>query len=95
MPKAAIQKAHSSVRLRPDLLERADRMAAAMERSRGWIIEKALERYLDAEEQDIEEVRQALADMDAGAVVDGDEVHRWMDSWGSGNELPRPLPRGR
>jgi predicted transcriptional regulator len=89
----AVQKAHSSVRLRPDLLERADRLAAMLERSRGWVMEKALERYLDEEEREIAEVRQSLAEAEAGEVVDGEEVHRWMDSWGTEKERQRPEPK--
>lgn len=40
-----------------------------------------------------EETREALGELDAGQVVDGDEVLDWIDSWGSDKELepPRPL----
>jgi prevent-host-death family protein len=41
-----------------------------------------------------EEVREAvnrgLADLDAGRVVPGEEVERWLASWGTADELPPP-----
>lgn len=40
------------------------------------------------------EAEEGLADIKAGRVVDGDEVMRWIDSWGThhGIEAP-PLSR--
>jgi predicted transcriptional regulator len=92
MPKEATRRAPGNVRLRPDLLERADRLAAFLERPRGWVLEKALERYLDEEEREIAELQQSSAEAEAGHVVDGEAVHRWMDSWGTDEELPPPEP---
>jgi predicted transcriptional regulator len=37
-----------------------------------------------------EETREALAELDAGQVVDGDEVLAWIDSWGAENEREPP-----
>ncbi|WP_428311205.1 hypothetical protein [Hydrocarboniphaga sp.] len=40
------------------------------------------------------EADEGLADIKAGRVVDGDEVLRWIDSWGTDHELEAPqLPR--
>ncbi|WP_293824263.1 CopG family transcriptional regulator [uncultured Brevundimonas sp.] len=33
---------------------------------------------------------RGLADAEAGRVVDNDTVMRWVESWASGNPLPRP-----
>ena len=32
-----------------------------------------------------------LADVEAGRIIDGDQVLAWIESWGSESELPPPL----
>ncbi|MDB5971730.1 MAG: hypothetical protein JWQ90_4180 [Hydrocarboniphaga sp.] len=40
------------------------------------------------------EAEEGLADIAAGRVIDGDEMLRWIDSWGTDHELEAPqLPR--
>ncbi|MEC9364061.1 MAG: hypothetical protein VYC42_12650 [Pseudomonadota bacterium] len=36
------------------------------------------------------EAEEGRADIVAGRVVDGDEVLRWIDSWGTDHELEAP-----
>ena len=38
-------------------------------------------------------VEEGLADVRAGRVVEGKAVMRWLESWGSENELPPPGAR--
>jgi len=35
-------------------------------------------------------IRQGLADLTAGKGVSHERVSEWLDSWGTGNELPTP-----
>jgi predicted transcriptional regulator len=35
-------------------------------------------------------LEEGLADVKAGRLVDGDQVLRWLDSWGTDHELPSP-----
>lgn len=46
----------------------------------------------DTEDWDAEEraLLEAEADLAAGRVVGHDEVVRWLESWGTPNEAPRP-----
>ena len=83
----------TSVRMPDDLLQRLDSMATRLRRSKGWIINDAVREYLEREERQQrrdEETREALAELDAAQVVDGDEVLAWIDSWGSENEREPP-----
>lgn len=73
------------------LAEKVDRMAARLERSRGWIIKQALSAWIEQEEERTRLTREALADVDAGHVIDHQAVQAWADSLG-GDE-PLPLPR--
>lgn len=73
------------------LAEKVDQMAARLERSRGWIIKQALSAWIEQEEERTRLTREALADVDAGHVIDHQAVQAWADSLG-GDE-PLPLPR--
>ena len=83
----------TSVRMPDDLLQRLDATATRLRRSKGWIINDAVREYLEREDlrqRRDEETREAMAELDAGQVVDGDEVLAWIDSWGSENEREPP-----
>lgn len=62
------------------LAERVDDMAARLDRSRGWIIKQALAAWVDQEEERSRLTREALADVDAGQVIDHQSVQAWADS---------------
>jgi len=42
------------------------------------------------EEEGRAAVARGTADLDAGRVVPGEEVERWLGSWGTADELPPP-----
>ena len=72
------------------LAEKVDQMAARLERSRGWIIKQALSAWIDQEEERSRLTREALADVDAGRVIDHQAVQAWADSLSSDTPLPGP-----
>lgn len=72
------------------LAEKVDLMAERLERSRGWIIKQALSAWLDQEEKRERLTREALADVDAGRVVDHQAVQAWADSLSTEEPLPPP-----
>ena len=65
-------------------------MAARLERSRGWIIKQALTAWVDQEEERSRLTREAMADVDAGFVIDHLSVQAWAESLGSVRPLPVP-----
>ena len=73
------------------LLEKVDEIAARLERSRGWIVKQALSAWLGQEEERSRLTREALADVDAGRVIDHRAVQAWADSLVT--STPLPLPR--
>ncbi|MCU5784321.1 transcriptional regulator [Alcanivorax balearicus MACL04] len=72
------------------LAERVDQMAQRLERSRGWIMKQALAAWLDQEDERERLTREALADVDAGRVIDHQAVQAWADSLGTDEPLPVP-----
>jgi predicted transcriptional regulator len=72
------------------LAEKIDQVAARLERSRGWIVKQALSAWIDQEEERSRMTREALADVDAGRVIDHQAVQAWADSLDTANPLPVP-----
>jgi len=72
------------------LADKVDQMAARLERSRGWIMKQALSAWIDQEEERSRLTREALAEVDAGRVIDHQDVQAWADSLGTDELLPIP-----
>ena len=62
------------------LAEKVDRVAARLERSRGWVVKQALSAWVEQEEERSRLTREAMADVDAGRVIDHQAVQAWADS---------------
>ena len=62
------------------LAEKVDQMAARLERSRSWIMKQALSVWIDQEEERNRLTREALADVDAGLVIDHQAIKAWANS---------------
>ena len=63
-----------SVRLSDEMKERLDSLATIVGRSRNHVILDALQRYLDEEAWQLEEIRAGLAEADAGDFAIPEEV---------------------
>ncbi len=72
------------------LAKKVDQIAARLERSRGWIIKQALSAWIEQEEERRQLTLEALADVDAGRVIDHQAVQAWADSLDSDKPLPTP-----
>ena len=73
------------------LAKKVDQMAVRLERSRGWIVKQALTAWIDQEEERRRLTLEALADVDAGRVIDHQAVQAWADSLAT--DKPMPVPR--
>ena len=72
------------------LAERVDAMAARLERSRGWVMKQALAAWVDLEEERHRMTLEALADVDAGRVIDHQAIQAWAESLRTEQPLPPP-----
>jgi predicted transcriptional regulator len=72
------------------LAEKVDRVAARMERSRGWVVKQALSAWVEQEEERSRLTREAMADVDAGRVIDHEAVQEWADSLDTEKPLKPP-----
>ncbi|MCA0211512.1 MAG: ribbon-helix-helix domain-containing protein [Proteobacteria bacterium] len=72
------------------LAEKVEAMALRLERSRGWVMKQALAAWVDQEEERHRMTLEALADVDAGRVIDHQAIQAWADSLGTDTPLPPP-----
>lgn len=73
------------------MADKVDEIAARLERSRGWIMKQALSAWIALEEERDRLTLEALADVDAGRVIDHQAVQAWADSLGTDQPLSVPL----
>ncbi|QXH45140.1 ribbon-helix-helix domain-containing protein [Pseudomonas xanthosomatis] len=73
-----------------ELAERIDEIATRLERSKNWIVKQALSDWLAQEDERNRLTREALADVDAGRVIDHQSVQAWAESLGTDSPLPVP-----
>jgi RHH-type rel operon transcriptional repressor/antitoxin RelB len=71
-----LKTANLTVRIKPDTRNRIETLARVTRRSKSYVIEEALEQYLDVNEWQIKGIQEALTEADSqGAVfVDHEEV---------------------
>lgn len=71
----------TTVRLDEDALSRVDDLAKAIKRPRNWVIQQAVERYLDYEQWFVEEVQAGLREVEAGKLATDEKVAARFRKW--------------
>jgi len=64
-----------SVELPAELADRIDSLARSIDRPRSWVVEKAVEEYLETQAWQVRAIRSALAQAEAGDFATDEEVH--------------------
>jgi len=72
------------------LADKVDELAARLERSRGWVVKQALAAWVEQEEERRRLTLEALADVDAGQLIDHQAIQAWADSLDTDTPLPAP-----
>lgn len=63
-----------TIRVRPDVKEKLDRIATGTRRSKSFLAGEAVAAYVDRELEIIEGIKHGMADAEAGRVVPHDEA---------------------
>jgi predicted transcriptional regulator len=74
------------------LARKVDKLATALDRPRSWIVKQALQDWIDRAEDRHRMTLEALADVDAGRMVDHDAVQTWIRSLSTNAPLKPPRP---
>jgi predicted transcriptional regulator len=68
-----------SLRVPADLIETLDKIAAALERPRSWVMLRALRQYVAGEGQEMLDVQEGIAEAERGEMVPIEEVLAEID----------------
>ena len=83
-----------TLRLDNETSKRLTRLAGATDRSKAYLATQALKLFLDNNEWQVQQIKQAVKEADdAGPeqFVDNDSVMAWMETWGTDHEGESPL----
>ena len=75
-----------SIRIDTATKKRLAVLSKSSKRSKSFLAAEAIAAYVESEEWQIGEIREALADLDAGQSIKHEKVARWLKSWGKGGE---------
>jgi predicted transcriptional regulator len=70
-----------SVHTKPETSKRLEELAALTRRSKSFLANEAIERYLSEEEAFVNSVRQGMADVAEGRVYETDEVRARLNEF--------------
>lgn len=83
----------TSVRLDSEVEAPLKNLAHKLDRSKNYIINQAIKEYVQRqsmEDSRWEDTLEALNSVKAGNVIDGEDVTKWLESWGTDQELSPP-----
>ena len=72
----------TTIRMENETLDRIDAMAKSLSRSRTWVINQAIERFLSYEEWFTREVNAGLEEMRDGDLASPEEIRAGLQKWG-------------
>ncbi|MCX7124754.1 MAG: CopG family ribbon-helix-helix protein, partial [Gammaproteobacteria bacterium] len=65
-----------TVRVKPDIAERLEKLAELMDRSKSYLAAEAIEEYLDVQEWRVKAIKEGIAEADRGELIDSEEVKK-------------------
>lgn len=71
-----------TIRLEPELKARLDKLSAATRRSKSFLAGEAVREFIELNEWQIEEVKAAVKEADAGDFASDQEVRAVFNKWG-------------
>ena len=72
----------TTIRIEDEKIGRIDGLAKTLSRTRSWVINQAIDRFLEYEEWFIQEVHDGLKEVERGEVATQEEVATKFRKWG-------------
>ena len=82
----------STVRLDQEVRDELEEEARRQHLAADQLANEAIKAYLDNQALKRKAIRAAIVEADKGAFISSEAMHRWIESWGTENELPPPEP---
>lgn len=77
-----MEKVNITVRLAKDAVEFLDELGKSLDRDRSYLIKEAVESYISLHRWQIEEIKKAVAEADAGQFLTDEESSAFMEELG-------------
>jgi predicted transcriptional regulator len=71
-----------TTRIDADLSDRLDALAATLDRSRAWIMSKAIERYVEEQTAFLAFIKEGEDAIDRGEYLTQEQMEEWVESLG-------------
>lgn len=81
-----------SLHVTADVKRELEEHARLLNLSESEIAERAIESYLEIPARERAILKERIAEADKGVFISSEAMMRWMESWGTDNELPPPEP---
>ena len=79
-----------SVRIDSETKKRLDALSKRSKRSKSFLAAEAITAYVESEEWQLGEIRDGIAELDAGQGVSHEKVTKWLKTWGKTGETKAP-----
>ena len=76
------QSTTMTIRLEPQLKDRLDQLAETTHRSKSFLAAEAIREFVDLNEWQIQEIKSAIKDADAGNFATDEQVREVFNKWG-------------
>ena len=71
-----------TIRIESDLKDRLDELANVTNRSKSFLAAEAIQEFVDLNEWQLQEIKTALAEADAGDFASAKELKKMLGKWG-------------
>lgn len=79
-----------SLRISEQKARQIETLAKATDRSKSWLLEQALDAYLETQSWQVARIERGLAELDRGEGLPHEEVAEWLSGWGHEGEGKPP-----
>lgn len=76
------QSTTMTIRLEPELKSRLDKLSAVTHRSKSFLAAEAVREFIELNEWQIEEIKTAVKEADAGDFASNEEAQAVFNKWG-------------
>jgi predicted transcriptional regulator len=66
--------------------ERLEQLAGAMDRPKSWLLQQALDAYLEVQAWHIAHIEQGRRELCEGKGIAHEDVVRWVEGWTAGDD---------
>ncbi|OJW25480.1 MAG: CopG family transcriptional regulator [Planctomycetales bacterium 71-10] len=76
-----MEKVNVTVRIDKDKVAALDELALSDDRDRSYLIKQAIDGYIRMRQSQIEDIKKAIAEADAGNFVPDEEIEKLFAKW--------------